>query len=66
LKSETGSRRNLNIRKVAQKLDFYHIPEPWREHPSFTWRQLHEVEPSMVRFLLGAGMRLQGWLYLGG
>jgi pfkB family carbohydrate kinase len=62
---ETSSGRNLNIYRVAQKLDYYHIPEPWRRASVVHLAPIaQEVEPSLVRNFSSALVcaTLQGWL----
>ncbi len=62
---QTDTGRTLTIHHVAQKLDFYHIPEPWRRAPIVHLAPIaQEVEPSLVRNLSSSLVvaTLQGWL----
>jgi hypothetical protein len=62
---EVPGGRVLTLHRLAQKLDFYHIPEPWRRASIVHLAPIaQEVEPSLVRNLSSAlvGATLQGWL----
>jgi sugar/nucleoside kinase (ribokinase family) len=62
---QTNEGRTLTIQHIAQKLDFYHIPEPWRRAPIVHLAPIaQEVEPALVRNFSDSlvAATLQGWL----
>jgi hypothetical protein len=57
--------RTQTVRAVAPRLDFYHVPEPWRNASIVHLGPVaQEVEPSLVRNFPDAlvGVTPQGWL----
>jgi sugar/nucleoside kinase (ribokinase family) len=61
----TPSGRIQYIRAVAPRLDYYHVPEPWRQAGIVHLGPVaQEVEPSLVRNFPGSllGVTPQGWL----
>lgn len=61
----TPAGRLQNIRALASKLDYYQIPEPWRNASIVHLGPVaQEVEPAMVRNFPSAllGITPQGWL----
>jgi hypothetical protein len=61
----TSLGRIQKIHHVAPRLDYYHIPEPWRSAPIVHLAPIaQEVEPSLVRNFPTAliGVTPQGWL----
>lgn len=61
----TAAGRVQHIRTVAPRLDYYHVPEPWRSAPIVHLGPVaQEVEPSLVRNFPAAllGVTPQGWM----
>jgi sugar/nucleoside kinase (ribokinase family) len=59
------NRRTQKIHHVAERLDFYHIPDAWRKAPIIHLGPIaQEVEPSIVRSLSNpfVGVTPQGWM----
>jgi hypothetical protein len=61
----TSKGRVQKIHHIAPRLDYYHIPEPWRSAPIVHLAPIaQEVEPSLIRNFPTAliGVTPQGWL----
>jgi hypothetical protein len=61
----TSNGRVQKVHHIASRLDYYHIPEPWRSAPIVHLAPVaQEVEPSLVRNFPMAliGVTPQGWL----
>ncbi len=63
--SYTDGGRVQRIFHIASRLDYYHVPEPWRQAPIIHLAPVaQEVEPAIVRAFPTAviGLTPQGWM----
>jgi sugar/nucleoside kinase (ribokinase family) len=61
----TPQGRIQTVHNIAQKLDYHHIPETWRQTPIIHLGPLaQEIEPGIIRYLSSSliGLTPQGWL----